>query len=89
MPDSDETLLKFPCDFPLKVMGDDSDALRTFVRGVIDAHASATPHSAYSEKLSRNGKFVSITILIKAESKQQLDTIYEKFSDSDLTKYVL
>lgn len=89
MSDSEETLLEFPCDFPLKVMGDDNSALRDFVRGVIDVHSASTPDSAYTEKLSRNGKFVSITVLIKADSKKQLDTIYSELSASKLTKYVL
>ncbi len=89
MSDADETLLEFPCDFPLKVMGDDNQTLRDFVQEVIAVHAPATPQDAYSEKLSRNGKFVSITILIRAESKKQLDTIYSQFSASELTKYVL
>ena len=89
MADTEETLLTFPCDFPIKVMGADDPALRGFIHTVIEKYAPLTTADAYKEKLSSGGKFVSVTILIKAESKAQLDLIYSDFSRSPLTSYVL
>lgn len=85
----EETLLKFPCEFPIKVMGLDQPDLHAFVKQTIDRHAPGTPSSDYSQSVSRTGKFVSITVKIAATSKGQLDAIYQEFSNSDLTNYVL
>ena len=38
---TEATLFKFPCDFPLKVMGRRSDDFRSIVLGIVQKHAGA------------------------------------------------
>mgnify|MGYP006278688513 CR=1 FL=1 len=72
----DETLLVFPCDFPLKVMGRNNDDFRSIVIGIIEKHAGAVDINRIEERPSRDGTYLGITITITATSKGQLDAIY-------------
>lgn len=78
--DAEQSALEFPCDFPIKMMGHDRDAFYDAARGVIEAHAGRIPDAAVRTAASRNGRFVSMTVTIRAQSRQQLDAIYEDLS---------
>lgn len=80
---SDETLLDFPCSFPIKMMGHDTPAFRQTVRGIVEKHAGPVDDTAVQNSLSRNGRFVSVTITVSAQSQQQLDDIYREVSEHD------
>ena len=71
-----ETLLEFPCDFPVKAMGLTCDALEISVIEIINRHVDDLSEGALRMKPSKNGKYTAITITITAHSKQQLDNIY-------------
>ena len=71
-----ETLLEFPCDFPVKAMGLTCDELEIAVIEIINRHVENLPEGALSMRPSKNGKYTAITITITAQSKQQLDAIY-------------
>ena len=73
---TDETLLEFPCDFPIKMMGRDTPEFRATARSLVEKHAGAVEDDAVQATLSRNGRFVSVTVTITATSQQQLDAIY-------------
>ncbi len=72
----DESLLEFPCDFPIKMMGRQSDEFRAVARALVEKHTGPLDDSAIQSALSRNGRFVSITVTVRAKSRQQLDAIY-------------
>jgi putative lipoic acid-binding regulatory protein len=80
---SDESALEFPCVFPVKLMGRDSPAFRATARALVEKHAGAVKDSAVQANLSRNGRFVSVTVTITATSRAQLDAIYEEVSAHD------
>lgn len=80
---SDETVLEFPCDFPIKMMGRESPEFRATARAIVEKHVGPVADEAVQASLSRNGRFVSITITITATSKQQLDDIYQDVTDHD------
>lgn len=73
---SDETLLEFPCKFPIKIMGRETPEFHALARTLVENHAGPLADSAIQSSLSRNGRFVSITATINAQSQQQLDDIY-------------
>lgn len=77
---NDETLLEFPCSFPIKMMGRDTSEFRKTARALIENHTGSIDDDAIRSALSRNGNFVSITITINAQSQQQLDDIYRDVS---------
>jgi len=78
-----ETLLEFPCSFPVKIMGRDHPAFHDAARMIIDKHAGPVDDDAIRVTPSREGKFVSVTVVIEAVSQAQLDSIYEDLSAHD------
>ena len=78
-----ESLLEFPCDFPIKMMGRDDPGFHEAARAIIDRHAPGVSDDAFRSALSRNARFVSLTVTIRATSQAQLDTIYEELSAHD------
>jgi len=77
---SDESLLEFPCDFPIKMMGEDSPEFRATARALVESHTGPLDDDRVQNALSRNGRFVSVTITVNAQSKEQLDDIYRDVS---------
>ena len=71
-----ESLLRFPCEFPIKAMGRSCDEFEIAVLEIINRHVDDLAENALSIKPSRKGKYSSITITITARSKKQLDAIY-------------
>ena len=71
-----ETLLEFPCEFPIKAMGLACDEFEIAVIEIINRHVENLGEGALTMKPSRNGKYTAITIRITAHSKDQLDAIY-------------
>jgi putative lipoic acid-binding regulatory protein len=80
---SKETLMEFPCSFPIKMMGRDTPAFRQLVRELVEKHTGPVDDKSVQHSLSRNGRFVSVTITVSAESQEQLDNIYRDVSAHD------
>lgn len=71
-----ETLLEFPCDFPIKVMGKLENDFDVLVYEIVRQHVDDLTEAALKTRASKNGNFISVTVTIQARSKQQLDNIY-------------
>ena len=80
---NDETLLEFPCAFPIKIMGRESPEFRALARSLVEKHEGSLPDDAIHAALSRNGSFVSVTVTVNAQSQQQLDDIYREVTSND------
>lgn len=77
---SEESALEFPCDFPIKMMGHNTTEFRQLARALVEIYAGPVADEAVQTSLSRNDRFVSVTITINATSQQQLDDIYRDAS---------
>jgi putative lipoic acid-binding regulatory protein len=77
------SLLEFPCRFPIKAMGRNSDDFEEIVTGIVMAHAELWPDEPIRSAPSNEGNFVSITAVIEARSQPQLDAIYQALTDCD------
>lgn len=77
---SEPTLLEFPCDFPIKIMGRESAEFRALARALVEKHTGPLADSSLHFALSRSASFVSVTVTVKAESQLQLDAIYRDVS---------
>jgi putative lipoic acid-binding regulatory protein len=85
----EDTLITFPCDFPIKVMGEMRD---DFSEIIISAIASLAPDfnaSKVEMRASSGGKYISLTCTILVTTKQQLDDIYRLLTSHPLVKVVL
>jgi putative lipoic acid-binding regulatory protein len=72
--------MQFPCVFPVKVMGANQEDFERLVVALIQKHASVVKEQVITNRTSRNGRFVSITVHIQAESQAQLDAMYRELS---------
>ncbi len=84
-----DDLFEFPCDFPVKVMGRDSESFRTLTLAIVERHAGALDASRISERASSQGRFLGLTYTIRAESRAQLDRIYQDLTDSGVVLVAL
>ena len=80
---SEESAIKFPCSFPIKMMGRDTPEFRSTARAIVEKYAGAVADEAVQAALSRNGNFVSVTVTIVATSQEQLDKIYHDATAHD------
>ncbi len=62
MSDEKPSLLEFPCEFPIKMMGRDSADFQTTARRIVEQHAGPVSDEAIRTSPSRNGRFISITM---------------------------
>ncbi|MBT4963896.1 MAG: DUF493 domain-containing protein [Francisellaceae bacterium] len=73
-------LLKFPCEFNLKVFGKAESNLETIVLPILTRYVDNLKEGSLSTKESKNNKFISITVSFQAKNKEQLDNIYREIT---------
>lgn len=81
--------IEFPCDYPIKVMGDAGEDLHNLVIEVMERHAPGFDQQSISVRDSSKGTFQSITVTIVATGKPQLQSIFDDLKCSKLVKMVL
>jgi uncharacterized protein len=84
-----ESLLQFPTDYPVKVVGRASDTLRPRIDAIVLKHAPDLDVSRTSERLSANGNFLSISYTIRAVSAEQVKALASELSACDAVLVVL
>jgi len=85
----EETLLEFPCDFPLKIMGASSTDFAGAIVEVVRRHVPDFDAATIEMRASSGGKYFSLTCTVNATSKQQLDNLYLELTAHPLVKVVL
>lgn len=78
-----ETLLEFPCQFPVKAMGKAGPGFETEIVEIVRRHAPNLYEGAVSSRPSKGGRWTAVTVTITATSKAQLDAIYIDLSSCD------
>ncbi|MGH8208939.1 MAG: YbeD family protein [Steroidobacteraceae bacterium] len=72
MVDETTPLLQFPTDYPIKIVGRPADEFRARVHAVMLRHVPSLEAGQVSERLSANGNFLSISYMIRADSREQI-----------------
>jgi hypothetical protein len=86
---SEESLLQFPCDFPIKIMGQRQDGFAQAVLEVVLRHAPDFDAAGMEMRPSAKGNYMSLTCTLRAVSREQLDALYRELSGHPLVKVVL
>ena len=86
---NDESLLRFPCDFPIKIMGQRQDGFAQAVLDVVLRHAPDFDAAGMEMRPSAKGNYMSLTCTIRAISRSQLDALYQELSGHPLVKVLL
>ena len=76
MTEENDELFNFPCDFPIKIMGRCDCELESLVIEIINRHVGDLGEGAVKIRPSGKGNFLSVTVMVKAHSREQLDNIY-------------
>ena len=87
---TEDTLLEFPCRFPLKVMGDRHDDFVPTVVDIVRIHApDFDAELDLVMRESSSGKYLGVTITVRATSRDQLDELYRTLTSHPMVKVVL
>lgn len=75
-----ETLLEFPCHFPIKAMGRADGEFESLVVELVRKHVPDLGEGAVQIRDSKGGKYISVTVTVHAKSREQLDAIYQELT---------
>jgi uncharacterized protein len=85
-----ETLLQFPCDFPIKIIGNMDNEFIPLIKAIIHSHCpDFEEKDRWHINLSKGSKYCSITAHITAHNKKQLDDLYRELSQHPKVLMVL
>ena len=82
-------LIEYPCEFPIKIMGHTRAGFAQAILEVINRHAPDFNGATMDLKSSKHGKYLSITCVINATSRVQLDALYQELCDHPMVVMVL
>jgi putative lipoic acid-binding regulatory protein len=84
-----ESLLTFPCVFPIKVMGRREDGYAQTVTDIVLRHAPDFHPLTVEMRASKNGRYLSLTVTINARSREQHDALDQELSQHPSVMMVL
>jgi uncharacterized protein len=84
-----ETLIEFPCHFPIKVIGEVHNEFTSTVIEIIKQKNRKFDPSTIEMKGSSEGRYISLTCFVYVTSKPELDDIYRSLSSHPMIKVVL
>ena len=88
MPEA-SSALAFPCDFPIKVMGRKEPRFAQTVTDIVLKHAPDFDPASVGMRPSRQGKYLGVTCIVRATSREQLDALYQELCDHPSVVMVL
>lgn len=80
---SEESLLEFPCKFPIKIMGKNHHGFHQAVIEILKKHLNDFENTEIKTVDSKQNNYSSITVVVNATSQQHLDGIYYALTESD------
>jgi hypothetical protein len=86
---NEQTLLSYPTDFPIKVMGRKEARFAHTVVSIVRRHAPDFDAATMELRPSRQGTYLSVTCTIRAHSREQLDALYQDLCDHPSVVMVL
>ena len=84
-----EDIFNFPCDYSIKVFGENQPEFQKTVCNIVEAHTGKLYANQTTIKYSSKGKYISLTVRIIATSRQQLDVINQDLQSCPLVSYLL
>lgn len=85
----EESLIDFPCEFPVKVMGAAIPEFHDSVHKIARQHDARLNEEETKIQHSKTGKYVSLTLNFHAEDKPQLDALYKDLTNCELVLWAL
>lgn len=88
-PAGQESLIEYPSQFPIKVMGLKAEGYVHAITVIAHQFDPAFDASTIELRESKGGKYLGVTITVTATSREQLDELYRTLSTHPMVKVVL
>lgn len=86
---NDEVRITYPCDYPIKVVGDVRPDFHEEVYDVVARHDPTMTTDRISQRTSRKGNFISISFMLVAESEEQIENLFVDLKQIESVRLVL
>jgi len=83
------SLIQYPTDFPIKVMGRREPRLVQTIVGIVQRHAPDFDPASVEMRTSKKNSYLSVTCTVNATSREQLDALYQDLCDHPAVVMVL
>jgi putative lipoic acid-binding regulatory protein len=83
------SLIQYPTDFPIKVMGRREPRLVQIIVGIVQRHAPDFDPATVEMRTSKKNSYLSVTCTVRAVSRGQLDALYQELCDHPSVVMVL
>jgi len=84
-----ESLIKFPCKFPIKILGRDEVNFYHATESILIEHAQNISKDSMKKNSSKKGNYTALTCVVNVKSQLELDQIYADLSKNNHILYVL
>lgn len=84
-----DSLIEYPCDFPIKIFGQSQQGFAQAVMEVVLRHDPDFQPATILMKSSRQARYISLTCTVRATSREQLDALYQELCDHPMVVMVL
>lgn len=81
--------IEFPCQYPIKVIGTAGDDFAEVICEVVEKHAPGVDTTAVEIKDSKNGRFLSLRVVITATGQEQLEALHRDLKATGRVHMVL
>ena len=88
-PIESESLIEYPCDFPIKIMGKSQPGFAQAILEVVIKHDPRYDAATMEMRASKKANYVSLTCTVHATSRVQLDALYRELCDLPMVVMVL
>jgi hypothetical protein len=85
----DQSLIQYPCDFPIKVMGLQVPGYVEAIANVARQFDANFAEASIERRPSSNGRYLGLTLTVHVTNREQLDELYRTLSTHPMVKVVL
>ena len=85
----EQSLIEYPCRFPIKVMGANVDGYVTALTHVAKSFDPGFDASTIELRPSKAGNYMGVTLSVYVTSREQLDELYRTLTTHPMVKIVL
>ena len=89
MSPENDSLIEYPCDFPIKVMGKSHPEFAATIVAVIQQFDSGFDAAQVETRPSSGGNYTGLTVTVRALDREHLDSIYRALTGHPMVKIVL
>jgi len=84
-----ESLIDFPCEFPIKILGKDNDVFENTVSQIMAKHHQKYSEISVKKNNSKNKNYIALTWVVNVNNQYELDNIYKDLSKDKNILFVL